>query len=345
MRILSVKHALPSSEVTNQALVERILAHPDFRVPSDERPAFRAALEQYFKRSGAVTRYHRARSERAFELGLVAAERALASAEVEAEEIDLLIYVGVGRGFLEPANANVFQAALRLSNATCFDILDACASWLRAVDVARHFLRVGTYRRVMILNCEFNFKEYIRWDFGSVEDLSFLWPGFSVGEAATATILEQGSDPDDYYAVFKNWGSQHQLCQIPLYNASEFAPDGDFRANPPLRFFARALELSRFATTQLEDFYRADERLSGAVHDVVFGHSTSVPDVRRVLKRLNIEPSTYVDIFPRYGNTVSASVPLAISLASQDGRLHRGQRVLLLVPSAGVSIGFCQFTY
>ncbi|MEE8374585.1 MAG: 3-oxoacyl-[acyl-carrier-protein] synthase III C-terminal domain-containing protein, partial [Dehalococcoidia bacterium] len=210
---------------------------------------------------------------------------------------------------------------------------------------ARHFLRIGTYRRVMILNCEFNFEEYIRWDFRSVEDLSFLWPGFSVGEAATATILEQGSNPDDYYAVFKNWGSQHQLCQIPLHNASEYAPDGDFRANPPLRFFARALELSRFATTQLEGFYLADERLSGAVHDIVFGHSTSVPDVRRVLKRLSIEPSAYIDIFPRYGNTVSASVPLAISLASQDGRLDRGQRVLLLVPSAGVSIGLCQFTY
>ena len=142
MRILSVQHALPSCEVTNRALIERILAHQEFRVSSDERPAFQFALEQYFKRSGAVTRYHRARSERAFDLGMVAAERALASADVEAEEIDLLIYVGVGRGFLEPANANAFQAALGLSNATCFDILDACASWLRAVDV---YGRVSQY--------------------------------------------------------------------------------------------------------------------------------------------------------------------------------------------------------
>lgn len=345
MRILSVQHALPSCEVTNRELVERILAHHEFRVSSDEKPAFQFALKQYFKRSGAVTRYHRARSERAFDLGTVAAERALASANVEAEEIDLLIYVGVGRGFLEPANANAFQAALGLSNATCFDILDACASWLRAVDVARHFLRLGTYRRVMVLNCEFNFEEYIRWDFRSVEDLSYLWAGFTVGEAATATVLEECSNPDDYYAIFKNWGGQHQLCQIPLHNAAEFAPDGDLGPNPPLRFFARAEELSRFASTQLECCYRADERLGRTSYDIVFGHSTSVPAVRRVLKRLNIEPSTYVDIFPRYGNTVSASVPLAISLASQDGRLQRGQRVLLLVPSAGVSIGICQFTY
>ena len=73
---------------------------------------------------------------------------------MEPTEIDLLIYVGVGRGFIEPATANVFQDLIGLRSATCFDILDACASWLRAVHVARAFIASGAYRHIMILNAE-----------------------------------------------------------------------------------------------------------------------------------------------------------------------------------------------
>ena len=58
-------------------------------------------------------------------------------------------------GYIEPATANVFQKILKLNKATCFDILDACASWLRAIHVAHSFIKTGMYKRVMILNCEY----------------------------------------------------------------------------------------------------------------------------------------------------------------------------------------------
>lgn len=345
MRILSIQHALPSRRVSNDELIERALAHPDNQAPPEERAALGLALERYLDHSGAISRYHRATGERALDFGVAAGEGALASANLTKDDIDLLIYVGVARGFIEPATANVFQAALGLSRATCFDILDACASWLRAFDVARHFLRQKSCRRIMILNCEFNFAEHVRFDFRSEEDLHFLGAGLTVGEAATATILEDGGDDGDYYATFRTSGAHHDLCQIPLPAASQFDANGRGNGHPAVRFYAYARRLHRAAIGQLAQQYRCDARLKSFSPDIVFGHSPSVPAGQKALRLLGLETALWVDPFPHYGNTVSASVPLAMSLAAADGTLRRGMGVLLIVPSAGVTTAFCRFTY
>ena len=152
MKILGIAHALPSREVTNDHLVERIMRHASNAVPAGDRSRFADELSARFERAGAVTRFHRAPDELAVGFGLEAGRRALERSGLGPEDIDLLIYVGVGRGFLEPATANVFQHRLGLTRATCFDLLDACASWLRALDVAQHMIARQAYRHAMILD-------------------------------------------------------------------------------------------------------------------------------------------------------------------------------------------------
>jgi len=344
MRIVTVQHALPSREVTNDDLIERFLEHADGDLTDGRRSRLDRALRGFLARAGAERRFHRAPGERAIEFGLAAGRRALAAAEVGPKDVDLLIYVGVGRGFLEPATATAFQSLLGLSRATCFDILDACASWLRALDVARHLIHGGAARRVMILNCEFNFEEYIRWDLRSPSDLQRLGAGFTVGEAATATLLERGEGADDdYHAVFHTQGEHHDLCQIPLPHAAQFQLDGGEGGDPgvPMRFYAVAADLHAAALDGLERLYWSDPRFCGKSWDLVFGHSTSVPASREILARLRIDPERAVDLFPRFGNTVSASVPLALSIALGEGRLRRGQSLLIIMGSAGLTVGFC----
>lgn len=345
MRLLAIAHEVPSVEVTNSTLIDRILGHEANRVPTADRRAFADALSARFERAGAVTRFHRAPAERAVDFGLRAGRKALSTAGLDPGDIDLLIYVGVGRGFLEPATANVFQHRLGLVNATCFDILDACASWMRALDVARHLLSQGSYRRVMILNCEFNFEEFIRWDLRSEADLEHLWGGFTVGEAATATIVENGDGDDEYLAVFRTSGGHHDLCQIPLPHARQFAEGPGRGDTAPLRFFVFAADLHQQAIGQLHDQYWAEPRLAQGRWDLILGHSTSVPAARAVFKLLKLDAARGLDTFPRYGNTVSASIPLALSLAHERRRLARGDRVLLVVASAGLTTGFCSFVH
>jgi len=344
MKILSIAHAIPSHEVSNRQLVERIMGHTDNRIPASDRPRFAHELESRFERAGAVTRFHRADGEFAVTLGMEAGRRALDSAGLSRQDIDLLIYVGVGRGFLEPATANIFQHQLGLDRATCFDLLDACASWLRAVDVAHHMLERGACRHVMILNCEFNFEEFIRWDFRSLEDLHHLWGGFTVGEAATATILGPGGE--DYHSTFQTSSEHFGLCQIPLEHAQQFMNGSRPRCDaPPMHFFVYAAELHQHAIAQLDRQFWADPVLAKGRWDLIVGHSTSVPAAQSVVRKLHLDPKRAFETFSRYGNTVSASIPLGLALALEHGRLLRGQRVLLITASAGLTTGFVSFRY
>jgi 3-oxoacyl-[acyl-carrier-protein] synthase III len=342
VRISAVAHATPTNIVTNEELVRRILEHPENQIPAVQRRVFEMALRQLFLRTGAVTRHHRAPGERAIDIGRAAGQAALERAGMQPRDIDLLIYVGVGRGWVEPATANAFQELLGLERATCFDVLDACASWLRAVDIVRHLLKAGTYARAMVVNCECNFEEYIRWDFHSIRDLEQLFAGFTVGEAATATILE-ATPSDRWRCSFRTAGEHHRLCQIPLPHACTFGGPPSGRGT--LKFSARANELHVEAIHQLESHWASEPAISEAPFDLAFGHSTSVPAMRQVIGRLGIDESRVYETFTRYGNTVSASLPLGLSLAAAEGRLTRGDDVLLVMASAGITTGFARFGF
>jgi 3-oxoacyl-[acyl-carrier-protein] synthase III len=302
-------------------------------------------VRAFFERTGIRSRRHRAPGERALDFGVAVARRALEGAGWATDDVDLLLYVGVGRGHIEPATANVFHAALGLRRATCFDILDACASWLRAFDVVRHMLHAGTVRRALILNCEFNFEEYIRWDIDDPQDLAHLGAGFTVGEAATATLLEGSDDDDDFHLSFRTRGELHGLCQIPLPNAEQYQRESPSAGDRTLGFIAHAAALNTSAIAMLERQYWDDPVFNRGQVDVIVGHSTSVPSRDSVTRRLELDPARVVDTFERYGNTVSASLPLGLSIALRDGRLARGHDVLMIVGSAGVSSGICRFRY
>jgi 3-oxoacyl-[acyl-carrier-protein] synthase-3 len=178
-----------------------------------------------------------------------------------------------------------------------------------------------------------------------VEDLDHLWGGFTVGEAATATIL--GADDADYHATFVTSGENHGLCQIPLGHAQNFL-DGTTPSRcdaPPLRFFVFAAELHQQAIAQLARQFWDDPALAKGQWDLVVGHSTSVPAAQSVIRKLRLKQERALETFSRHGNTVSASIPLGLSLALEGGRLERGHRVLLISASAGLTTGFVSFRY
>jgi len=345
MRIRSLAYALPSQLVTNEQLVERIIAKNHSALAPSELDAVGCYLKTQLQRTGANTRYHRTDDEKALQLGLMAGQRALEAADLEPEAIDLLIYTGVGRGFVEPATANVFQSGLRLVKATCFDVLDACAGWLRALDLAHHLIGAGTHRYAMLLNCETNFREYEPSQISSRDEAELLWPGLTVGEVATATVITASDEHAQYRTTFRNAGALACDCQIPLPHAAEFQNGRAETALPPLQFYARPEALARGAVKLLSQQFWGDPVLPALKYDAVFGHSVSVPVSRTLLRVLKLDPSRYFDIFPTYGNVVSASLPLAISLAQREGRLKRGDRVLLVMGGGGLTTALSTFVF
>ena len=345
MKILNISYALPSQEVSNENLIEEIVEKNRKNLSPKELENVETQMRRFFKMSGTVTRYHRGIGERALDFAVKAGKAALKKAGVKPEEVDLLIYAGVARGWMEPATANLFQSELGLTSATCFDVMDACASWIRSLAIAKTFLAQKAYKLVMILNCEFIFREYANFDFESSDDVENAFSAFTIGEAATATLLTSNGSEDDSYFSFKTWGDKHGLCKIPLPNADDFSPNNSSDGLKPMSFFTMPGELLSFTVRKLVSHFKETQAIVSKVHDIFIGHAVSVTSTSRVVKLLGLDPSLVFETHARFGNTVAASLPLALAVAVAEGKLVRGMRVSLLMGSAGVSTAVGSFTY
>jgi 3-oxoacyl-[acyl-carrier-protein] synthase-3 len=103
--------------------------------------------------------------------------------------------------------------------------------------------------------------------------------------------------------------------------------------------------LLAIAARKLIETFEGDANLAGPSYDLCVGHAATEKGSEVIRRRLGIPSEVYVPTHARFGNTVSASVPLGLSIALGEGRLRRGDRVLLIVAGAGISVGFASFTF
>ena len=345
MRIVTVQHAIPSQEISNEWVIGKLREHNQARLTVDELDLLERRVSHFLESAGTRVRYGLARGEKAIDFALDAGRRAMAVAGLSARDVDFVIWVGVGRGWTEPAMANVVQWQLGLEHATCFDVIDACASWLRALHIAHTYIRSGVYRCGMIVNCECGFVTYRDWELDSLDDLEHRAAGWTVGEAATATIVDDEDPDDDAYFVFRNFGKEFRLCVFPLPMLEDFwvgPPDPRYR---PIRLFSLSGQLVTATARRLVETYLADSKLRDGEYDIGFGHEASVKINRMIAAKLHLPYERYVSTHAEYGNTVSATVPLGMSVALADGRLQRGKRVLVLMGASGITVGLATFTF
>jgi 3-oxoacyl-[acyl-carrier-protein] synthase III len=343
MRIRSLASSIPSRRVSSEETVERVRQASASYLPPGQIEQVIKRLRILLRLAGSRDRYERGEGERSGDLVLRAAREALAKADLVAADIDLVLYVGVGRGWVEPGMSNYFTDALGLRNATCFDVLDACLSWLRALHISYHFLKNGAYKNILVLNGEFN-AEYGDWAITHPDQLEYRFAQYTVSEAATATILERQQDGEEPYFEFKTDASLHPLCKIPLPQIAQYSEDERCPELDPLVFFAYSKELLSEAQQIMTAAYRSSAELNRRAFDIAFAHSASRYAIEGIDQELGGLGLT-INVFEQFGNSVSASVPLAMSWAIEQGRLRRGMRMLYVVGSAGFSVGFAHFVY
>ena len=346
MHIRTIQHAVPSKKVTNDDILATFRSESEGRLTPHEMETLEKQVRETLNTAGTQVRYKLDKGEKAIDFVLQAGRDAIAQAGVTPDEVDFLIYTGVGRGWLEPAMANVVQSELGMPNATCFDMLDACASWLRAMQVAHSLIGNGTYKCGMIVNCESSLvRSFWASEIKDALDLKHRVAQFTIGEAATATIVTADAPDDDFYFKFKNFGEHYKLCMIPLANMDDFLPGERDPRYAASQFFSLSRELVVTTVKKIAEVYGQDPHFHKRCFDIAFGHEASQKASEVLVKQLGIPPGIYYSVHPRYGNCVSASVPLGMSLAFQEGRLRRGDRVLIVVGSAGVSVGLSSFTF
>jgi len=244
MHIIAIGHALPTRCITNDWIEGAIQERTARFLSEDDRRVLIARIRHYLAAAGTTVRYHLDEGERPIDLVMTAAQEALTSAGVMKEDVDFVIYCGVSRGWLEPATAPAIQAAVGLGNAAAFDVLEACAGWLRALQIADSYLRTGTYRRGLIVNCECGmFDRHADWALDSIDTLERKIAAFTIGEAATATLVDDDRNRNDVRFAFRTIGTHAALCMIPLEGAEGFTRADLGTQWSPGRFFSSSREL------------------------------------------------------------------------------------------------------
>ena len=345
MQIAAVSHALPRRCLTTADVLDLIRTHSRDRMDAPSLATLTNAVEAFCAAAGTEVRHVLADDEKAVDVALRACRRALDEARVAPGDVDLVIYAAVGRGWLEPAMATAIQGELGLANATGFDILDACASWLRALHVAHGFLTTGAYRCALIVGCECGlYRAWADFRFDDAVALEHRLAAFTIGEAATATVVMADPSHDDWLFAFRTFPEFFDLCMLPLAGMADFHPGTPDDRCVPERLFSLSRPLVAAGARRVAEVWDSLPELRARGADIGFGHNPSEPACALVARRLGME-DRFFPTHREYGNTVSAALPLGLSVAREAGRLERGARVLLVVGSAGITVGFGSFTF
>jgi len=344
MRILSVRHAVPSMVLTNDDIIDRIIAANRSVIPTDQLTVLVDEVRKFLARVGTKTRHVTDGREAAVDVLKKSVERALDAAEIRADDLDFIIYAGVNRGWLEPSTAALVQREFSAKKAVCFDVGEACASWVRAIQIAQAFFKTGAYQIGLIVNCECDLAHLATYNLAAAKNREDVLATFTIGEAATATVVATAAQ-SDLYMVTRSFGQYCDLCMIPFANAASYLKSYDAERHPPGRFYSQSRRLFRTTIKYLLDTYRSDPVLSRRDHDIYFSHAASEYAGKICRRALNIPIDRWYCTHSRFGNTVAASIPLAMSAAIDEHRLQRGSRVLVGVGSAGISIALMSFTF
>jgi len=346
MRIESIGVRFPSRKVTNDDILKFLEDHSN-GVSKPLLKTYQRLVKGLFKAAGSEIRFIRdlEKSETAGPFIKEAMQDALDKAGRAKDDVDLLIYCGVGKGFLEPANAYFYASAMGM-DCSCFDISDACMSWIRALEISHEFFRSGRYKTIMIVNGEFNIHHGFPDNFKvtDLRQLEYTFPTYTIGEAATATILT--SSDDEWKFRFKTLPELSDLCTIPLDGYDSFVdPSHRLGKNGLYNFVSYGMQMFDSARKHLGPLVKeVVENLDEP--DIYFPHAAS--DVAYLASADNIGipvDKMYAKVFPTYGNIVSASIPVGMDMAIKEGRLARGNKVVLCPASAGMVYSVVQFVY
>jgi 3-oxoacyl-[acyl-carrier-protein] synthase III len=344
MRIAAVSHAVPSERLTNDWVLDQLRRYVGPRMAADDLAVIEHRVGRFFESAGTAVRYRLAEGERAIDFAVRAGRAALAASGVDPEDVDVVIYASVARGWLEPAMGTVIQHELGLHGATSFDVVEACAGWLRALHVLHGYFRSGTYRCGLIVNCECGSPVYRSWEGLDRESIDFRLASWTIGEAATATVVT-AEGADDFHCRFRTFPEHYALCLFPLVDLAPWLPKTTAIRYEPMQLFARSRDLLAAASRKITETFQEEPMFRLRTYDIGFGHAASERVAELVTRTLGLPAERYFSTHREYGNTVSASVPLGMSLALARGRLRRGDRVLVIVGASGITVGLATFTF
>ena len=299
--------------------------------------------------SGVQGRYY-ADGETASEMGAAAAQRALESAGLDAGDIDVLIAACGTPEQPIPSNAALMLKRLgpEWAGKAAFDLGATCMSFLVALDLAAVLLAARRYGRALIVaadvaSCGLNHDQ---------PEAAMLF-----GDAAAAAVVGRVEEDDPLArrpsrilaARCATWAEGSSFTEIRGGGSALPAHQYTAERRADFLFHMEGSHAFRMAARTLPPLLERVLADAGGLDvedfDLVIPHQASSAAMELMRRRLEIPLSRWVQTLHKYGNTIAASIPLALDECVREGRLERGDRVLLLATAAGFSASALAFDY
>ena len=338
MRLTGIDCQIPSNKISNEDIIEMVRYYSDAHFKGGW-PKLETIIRRFLKLTGSKTRFWRAEKERPLDFLKLAVNRALRMAGIEKKHIDLVIYSGIDRGFIEPSNASFFCHSLGMNSVRCFDIVDACMGWSSAVQTAHAFFKAdNSLQYILLLNAEFPLDKIgtilpENFTIREAKELDWKAPSFTLGEAASACIFKRDDSVTPQFSFIEN-AEFVSLCSIPLMNFKKYAEDPD-SIFQDMQFYSDGATLLEKGMQASCDVLTDLINKLDHTPTVVFPHSVSEKIIQQAFNKMKLTLTPY-STFPELGNIATVSIPSAITKAILNGQIQKDAKCIAWVASAGM---------
>ncbi|MDF2557218.1 MAG: ketoacyl-ACP synthase [Bacillales bacterium] len=299
---------------------------PEFALSNEQLSTMVDTSDEWItSRTGIKNRYI-LQDETLSEIGGIAANRALEDAGIEAKDIDLIICSTIQGDYITPSLACMIQKEI---GATCpaFDVNAACTGFIYALDIAASYFARGTVKKVLIVAAEAISR------YADYQDRATC---VLFGDAAGAVVLSSG---DNLLSI-----------KLTADGNNEFLTIGGHKGNFPLRdisnhnpyMYMNGQEVYKFAIGSIcRDVTEVMEQAGIQNEDVkvILTHQANSRILEAAKSKLEIDGDKFVSIIDRYGNTSSASIPVMFDELKHDGKLVKGDIIVLSAFGGGLTTG------
>jgi 3-oxoacyl-[acyl-carrier-protein] synthase-3 len=310
---------------TGSCVPAKVLRNADFERMVD------TSDEWITSRTGIRERHVVGEGESTSSLAVAAGQRALEAAGLAAGDVDAVIVATVTPDNQFPATACKVQAALGATRAAAFDLSAACSGFLYGLAVGRSLVASGTARNVLLIGAE-TLSRIV--DYG--DRTSCILFGDGAGAAVLSTQFERGEIlPSRIYAD----GSGYEIMWIRTGGSSE-RPTPELLAAGHHYMRIRGREVYKFAVSRMVELVEEQTKANpGLELGIVIPHQVNLRIIESARERLGIAPELIYTNIEKYGNTSSASIPIAFDEAVRSGALDavKGKLVVFCAFGAGLT--------
>ncbi|HEX3584208.1 MAG TPA: beta-ketoacyl-ACP synthase III [Thermoanaerobaculia bacterium] len=311
-------------------------------------------------RSGIEQRYYADPGEGSAELGMIAAQSALDSANRKKEEIDAVIFATMTPNYFFPGNGPVLQAKMGFGNIPTFDIRQQCSGFLYGLDLADSLIRSGKYQRILLVGAEVH-TPFMPWQNGwditigrddrqvspeeyaantAIRDRTVLF-----GDGAGAVVVEASENGERGFLTSKLFsdGSNIEALYVPGvgFRRRPFIDHDQLDRSEPIPVM-EGRAVFKEAVSRMPEAVRAVCAAAGiAVSDIdiLIVHQANLRIIEGVAKQLGLPPEKVPHNIERYGNTTAGTLPILYHECVADGRIKPGMLVCFTALGSGLHWG------